>query len=113
MELYLFIRSLPREIQDLIGEYNVHHREQTKKIQNQFFQTIYNPCRNCNTPYPKHIFYSVDYFISRKYHLTCYWCNDYCYNNDSDEVLKNKYYNSVKEYLLKHSIQHKGEQLEL
>ena len=110
MELYRLIRKLPQEIQDLIGEFNPEHREQMKIIQKDFFGIIYKPCKICSQPYPKEIFYSVDYFISHKYELQHYWCSDYCFDKDKEDDTKYKYLTSVKDYLLNYSITHKGEE---
>ena len=112
MELSKRITFLPKEIQNLIGEYNVEHREQTRKICKEFLNIIYIPCKTCKLPYPEDIFYSVDYFIHRKYNIRSYWCSDACFNREENENLKNKYTNSIREYLAIYSIAHSGETLD-
>lgn len=112
MELHTLIQNLPLVLQDLIGEFNAHHREHTHRIQRQFYDMIYQPCRVCEEPYPRDIFYSVDYFMFRKYHLydrNCFWCSDTCFARDTDEVLKKYFLESINQYLKKDSIRHRGE----
>lgn len=105
------LRTLPQEVQTLIGEFNVEHREQMRRIFQELRGIIYNPCRTCRLPYPPEIFYSVDYFIAQKYRIRHTWCCDPCFDRDPDEVLKNHYLTSIKDYLLKDSVRHRGEVL--
>ena len=108
--IFNLFRSLPLEVQNLIGEFNVWHREQMREIHQEFLGIIYNPCRTCKLPYPQEIFYSVDYFIAHKYKMRCFWCCDYCFDVETNEYMKNKYMVSIKDYLLNHSITHRGEE---
>jgi hypothetical protein len=51
MELVNRINQLPKELQDLIGEFNVNHRIQMRNILNQLlYKDIYmsNNCSACN-----------------------------------------------------------------
>jgi len=102
--LYRQIRGLPHDIQVLIDEYNVEHRRLVKKINEEYFSIIYYDCISCNKPYTCDLFWSVDYFINRKYNLKNYWCSSICYHNSNDEHLKNKFLASIKDYLLHTSI---------
>ncbi len=114
MELHTLIRNLPLVLQVLIGEFNAHHRGQTKQIHTQFHDTIYQPCRVCESPYYRENFYSVDYFLFRKYRLyerKCVWCSETCFSRDTDQVLKDYYQTSINQYLKKDSISHRGEEV--
>lgn len=98
--LYRQIRGLPHDIQILIDEYNVEHRRLVKKINEEYFSIIYYDCISCNKPFKCDLFWSVDYFINRKYNLNNYWCSSICYHNSNDEHLKNKFLACIEDYLL-------------
>ena len=104
-ELCKRIKLLPQVLQDLINEYNVEHRKQIKELNKEYFSIIYLNCMNCNYLYNSDIFYSIDYFIYKKYKLNCYWCTESCYNNYKNKDLKNKYEKSIKDYLLNITLQ--------
>lgn len=101
------IKLLPKELQDLINEFNVDHREQIRRINSLYFKIIYNNCRICNYPFSSDIYCSTDYFIQSKYNLTCYWCCDVCFHSETDLAVKDNYMNCVKKYLLEDSIQYR------
>lgn len=91
------IQSLPKEIQILIGEYNAEHRMHTKQLKQEFFNMIYSVCRSCHTPFDKE-FCPIDYFIIRKYALTCHWCSVDCFHLDKNKKEKIKCLSAVKDY---------------
>ena len=101
------VKMLPKEIQDIINEFNVDHREQMRIINNQYYSIIYNNCRMCSLSMDRDIFWSVDYFIQSKYKLSCYWCSDLCFNKDKDKNTKENYLSCVKNFIKCHSIQYK------
>jgi len=106
--LYKRINELPRELQYLISEFNVEHRKQTKKVLNQYFNIIYNPCCICNISVPKDIFWSVDYFINLRYNTKFHYCSNECYLLEDEENQK-KYVEIINNYILHKSIQYKEE----
>lgn len=91
------IQTLPKEIQILIGEYNPIHRIHTREVQQEFFGMIYCLCRSCKSPFNKE-FCPIDYFIIRKYHLTCHWCSVDCFHLDKNKEEKIKCLSAVKDY---------------
>jgi len=97
MDLIERIQDLPTEIQILIGEYNSGHRRQTRKLKQEFFNMIYSLCRSCQAPFDKE-FCPIDYFIIRKYKLTCHWCSMDCFHQDGDNAEKIKCLSAVKDY---------------
>jgi hypothetical protein len=112
-ELYKRIKLLPQVLQDLIGEYNVEHRKQIKNLNKEYYSIIYLNCLNCNYLYNSDIFCSVDYFIYIKYKFNYYWCSVNCYNNYKGKDLKNKYEESIKDYILNITLQTNRHNLEL
>ena len=114
MDLLICIRSLPREIMDIIAEYyySLEHKKKLYKTHEEFNKIIYIPCRNCQRLYTENIYYSVDYFIYNKFKFNTFWCDDYCFRNDKDVAAKEYYKNSITDYLLNYSILHKGEHYE-
>lgn len=97
MEMKERIQCLPKEIQILIGEYNKDHRKQTQCIKQEYFNMIYSLCRSCQKPFDSE-FCSIDYFIIRKYGLTCHWCSMDCFQLDQDREEKIKCLSAVKDY---------------
>lgn len=91
------IQSLPRELQILIGEYNAIHRSHTKKIKEEYFSMIYTPCRTCHSIFDREIC-PTDYFIIRKYALTCHWCSMDCFQLDEDNDEKIKCLSAIEDY---------------
>ena len=106
------IQLLPQVIQDLIAEYNVDHRKYTKKINEEYLSIIYNPCMTCNRMFSKDLFCSVDYFINIRYKLKCYWCNEVCFNQDENHLLKARYLSAIDDYLYMITIQLPRQHLE-
>ena len=99
------IERLPIEIQILIGEYNAEHRTRTLAIKQEYFRMIYSHCRTCQKPFDKE-FCPIDYFIIRKYALTCHWCSMDCFHLDEDKDEKIKCLSAVHEYF--QSLKDKG-----
>jgi hypothetical protein len=91
------IQSLPTEIQILIGEYNLQHRKQTQQVKQEYFRMIYSVCRSCHAPFDKE-FCPIDYFIIRKYALTCHWCSIDCFTQDEDNEEKLKCLTAIQDY---------------
>ena len=71
------IQLLPKEIQDLIGEYNVDHRPKMKMVLNELLKKQNKKthvyvclCRNCgldaNEKYTKYIFWEKHTFCSEQ-----------------------------------------------
>ena len=112
-KLYSQIIRLPQVLQDLIGEYNVHHRKQIERINEEYFSIIYKNCKICNSSFTKEIFCSVDYFINITYNLECYWCSDICFTNDKNEKSKKLYLDNLNDYLLNKTFQFPRNHLEL
>lgn len=103
------IQNLPKEIQNIIFEYNVEHRKHMKEIFNEYFKIIYNNCKICNKSIVYDTFYYVDYFIYKKYNISYHWCSGYCFYSDIDRNLKDNYKKKLQTYFLVDSIQHKDE----
>ena len=104
------IQGLPKEIQNIIYEYNVDHREQLNKCFKEYFKTIFMDCKICsNNVINPNNYYYVDYFVNSKCNISSYWCNDFCFFKDTDEKYKEQYKTSVQNYFMLNSIQHKGE----
>ena len=101
------IKLLPKELQDLINEFNVDHREQIRFLNTSYFKIIYNNCRICTYSFSSDIYCSTDYFIQSKYNLSCYWCCDECFNNEKEVEVRDNYIKCVKKYLLEDSIQYR------
>ena len=97
MDLKERIQLLPTELQILINEYNVEHRKYTQQIKEEYFSMIYSFCRTCNAIFDKE-FCPIDYFIIRKYHLTCHWCSMDCFHLDTDHDVKINCLMAVDEY---------------
>lgn len=97
MELKERIQCLPKEIQILIGEYNTLHRRYTQQLKQEYFTMIYSLCRSCRAPFDKE-FCPIDYFIIRKYALTCHWCSMDCFQLDPDKEEKIKCLSAFKDY---------------
>jgi hypothetical protein len=97
MTLHERIHVLPKEIQIRISEYNADHRKQTKQLKEEYFKMIYSICRSCQKPFDKE-FCTIDYFIIRKYALTCHWCSIDCFHVDLDKNEKIKCLTAVKDY---------------
>lgn len=113
IKFYHRLKSLPQVLQDLIGEYNVHHRKQIQRINEEYFNIIYKNCVICKLSFSKDKFCSVDYFINIKYNLQCHWCSENCFTNDKNEQMKKLYFDNLNEYLLNKTIQLPRQQLEL
>lgn len=92
------IQLLPQALQLLISEYNVDHRVQFRKVNQEFMDTVYVPCRICHAPFNRE-FCSVDYFIIQKYKLSCHWCDINCFHQDTDADIKLKCLTAVEEYM--------------
>jgi hypothetical protein len=97
MKLEERISLLPKCIQIHISEFNVEHRTLTQQLKQELFSIIYPLCRMCSAPFEKD-FCTIDFFIIRKYHLYCHWCDMECFEKDSDRELKLKCLKAVKEY---------------
>jgi len=93
------IQFLPKEIQILIGEYNATHRIHTQQVKQEYFKMIYSICRSCHAPFDKE-FCPIDYFIIRKYRLTCHWCSMDCFHLDKDKAEKIRCLSAVKDYFI-------------
>ena len=113
IKFYHCLKSLPQVLQDLIGEYNVHHRKQIQRINEEYFNIIYKNCVICNSALSKEIFCSVDYFINITYNLQCNWCSEDCFTSDTNEKYKQYYLRKVYDYLLNKTIQLPRQPLEL
>ena len=100
------IKELPKYIQDMIYEFNVDHRKNMRHCFREFYGFILNNCLNCSVPFPREYFWSVDYFVNRKYKLNCYWCSQNCFNTTDRIEIKLKYLKSLLEYLEQDSIQY-------
>lgn len=108
MNILQRIKSLPQVLQDLIWEYNVEkHRDQMKDLCCEYFTAAYLKCAVCNMRITDDIFYSVDYFIFRKYKMKQNWCSNLCWDIETDSHKKEVYENCIEEYIQKHSIQYK------
>lgn len=102
MEIQKRIQQLPRVIQDLIGEFNVEHREFTRRLEKELFSIIRQACPCCNTPYTK--WCSIEYFICQKQKqktkVNMFWCDSQCFKNDPDLETKTKTAQLIYEYLV-------------
>ena len=98
-------------IQDLIGEYNVEHRKQIKRVNEEYLKIIYTRCIICDLKFPKDIFCSGDFFINKKSNLTYYYCSTECLAMETNDKYKNKYITSIEHYLST-SLQYPGESFE-
>jgi hypothetical protein len=97
MSLKERIQLLPTDLQILIGEYNIEHRRQTQQIKQEYFTMIYSFCRVCNSIFDKEIC-PTDYFIIRKYKLTCHWCSMDCFQLDTDNEVKIQCLSAIDDY---------------
>jgi len=107
------ITELPQVIQDIISEFNVEHRKYTRKLNKEYFTIISKKCVNCNIFCSKDVFWSIDYFIYKKYNMNSYWCSDICYNTENNEILKEKYIESIEDYLHNKSRQFHNQSIQL
>jgi len=113
IKLYSRLKNLPQVLQDLIGEYNVHHRKQIERINEEYFNIIYKNCAICKSSFSKDIFCSVDYFINITYNLQRNWCSKDCFMNDTNEEYKQVYLRQLNDYLSNKTTQLPRQQLEL
>ena len=97
MEIQQRIQGLPKELQTYIYEYNPEHRYYRKKLNTEFINIIYPPCKMCNTPFNSE-FCIVDYFISQKYNIYCHWCTIDCFHEDPDSTIKLKCLTAIENY---------------
>jgi hypothetical protein len=98
-QLVLRIRGLPQEIQDLIGEYNVEHRERMRQLRDEYFGIIFKTCSMCRM-YTSHENYCpTDYFLYTKYGLNHYWCSKECLDDEPNESLVQNYFGTITKYL--------------
>jgi hypothetical protein len=104
------IKLLPQELQNMIGEYNVEHREKLKTVNKEYFNIIYNKCMICDLYFSKDSFYSVDYFINYKNKMKYCWCSKECYNKEKI-LIKNNYEIKINYYLKNISYQYKNKEL--
>lgn len=107
MDIKNRIRHLPKEIQDLISEFNVEHRSYTRKIQKEYFSFLHQKCPYCHKAYDPELVCNTDYFICQKYKVNIFWCGDICFEADPDTTNKNDTKNAIDDYLKKYSIQEK------
>lgn len=94
------IQLLPKVLQDLISEYNVHHRKNMRTVLQEYLNMIYTPCRMCQAPFDAE-FCPIDYFIIHKFNLYCHWCSVDCFHEDQDAELKLKCLTVVDDYVKK------------
>jgi hypothetical protein len=92
------IKSLPKELQSFIHEFNPEHRVYTRELNRELKQLIYPPCRVCRTPF-KNEFCGIDYFIIYKYKIYSHWCDINCFHNDPDSPTKLKCLTAVDRYM--------------
>ena len=111
--LLRYIMSLPQVIQDLIGEFNVEHRKYTNKLNQEYMLIVDKKCKICNNCSSKDNFWSIDYFIINQSKNINYWCSEICYNRETNELIKQKYIETIEEYLRNKSIQFHGESIQL
>jgi hypothetical protein len=111
------INSLPQVLQNLIGEYNVEHRNYTKMLHCEFYDIITIKCCNCNYININEFFYSVDYFMNKKYNIRSKWCSDECFQSfgsysENNKMIIEKYTKSVNKYMGEDTIQYeKGKEI--
>ena len=98
MELQKRICGLPKELQNVIYEYNPEHRLYTKKLHREFREIIFPPCKVCHTPF-KNEFCGLDYFIIYKYKIYSHWCDINCFDKDKDAEVKLKCLKAVDQYM--------------
>jgi len=80
------INLLPKELQDLIGEYNVNHREMMYQVHNELFKNI--------------IHYQMQYvYIELKKNIYRYGCikcdNCFCWVYEDDILKKTVYFRKI------------------
>ena len=104
---------LPKQLQYLISEFNVEHRKYVSKLNKEYLSIIDKKCTNCNIFCVKDVFWSVDYFIYKKYNINYYWCSEICYDTETNEVIKQKYIESIEDYLRIKSIYFRNQSIQL